>query len=82
MNRYHARGELDTEAMVAFDIREEARQQARIDRSVAAGHTYAVCPRCGEVRTLNWLGEECNNYDAYTEDEMCGGVYHAAGGAK
>lgn len=82
MSRYHASGALDTEAMVAFDIREEARQQARIARAVSAGHKYAVCPRCGDVRTLGWLGGECNNYDPYTEDEMCGGIYHAAGGAK
>ena len=84
MNGYsihHTRRDLDMEAIAAFDDREEAREAARLARAAAAGHTHAVCPRCGDIRTLGWAGGECNNYDPYTEDELCGGVYRAAGGA-
>ena len=66
---------------IAFDIRCEARDARKLARLQALGYTHAFCPRCGDIRSLNWAGWGCNNVDDTTADGVCEGVYRAAGGA-
>lgn len=78
MTHYRENRGLDFDAIAAFEARQDAREARQLARLSAEGHTHSVCPRCGDVRTLSWGGGVCNNYDAYTEDHLCGGVYGVA----
>lgn len=78
MIHYRENRGLDFDAIAAFEARQDAREARRLARLSAEGHTHSVCSRCGNVRTLSWVGGSCNNYDPNTADELCGGVYRAA----
>lgn len=68
-----------TDPVLAFDLRQDARDARRLARLQAEGYTHSRCNRCHKVRALSWEGGECNEYDARGENEMCGGVYRPAG---
>lgn len=65
--------------VLAFDLREDERDARRLAHLRTAGHTHARCSRCGDMRRLAWVREECPNPDETTDDGMCGGVYRAEG---
>ena len=68
------------EPVAAFEQRQNTRDACRLARLQAEGHTHSRCNRCHKVRVLSWEGGECNEYDAGSDDEMCGGLYRPAGG--
>ncbi len=76
----HENRHLDMEAIAAFEARCDGRDARRLARLKAEGYTYSVCSECGDCRTLDWAGGDCNNW-ADNDEQCCQGVYRAAGGA-
>lgn len=69
--------QLDMSAIASFEARQDNRDERRVARLAADGFTRALCPRCLAKRDLSYVGWECNEFDANTDDQMCGGRFQA-----
>lgn len=75
MTQIVARTEIDP--VLAFDLRQDARDARRLARLQAEGYTYSRCNRCHKVRVLSWEGGECNEFSSTSDSGMCEGIYRA-----